>query len=42
MYVPIHKVLLDFLQFQLFLSLTVLTVTLLFIVKLFVTVLDIF
>ena len=38
---PIHKVLLDFLQYQLFLSLTVLTVTILFIVNLFLIILDI-
>ena len=34
MYVSIHKVLLDFLQYQLFLSLTVLTVTIVFSLKL--------
>ena len=41
LYMPIHKVLLNFLQYQLFLSLTVLTVTILFIVNLFLIVLDI-
>ena len=40
-YVPIRKVLLDLLQYKLFLSLTVLTVTILFIVNLFLIVLDI-
>ena len=38
---PSLKVLLDFLQYQLFLSLTVLTVTILFIVNLFLIILDI-
>ena len=42
LYVPIRKVLLNFLQYQLFLSLTVLAVTILFIAKLFLIVLAIF
>ena len=42
LYVPIRKVLLNFLEYQLFLTLTVLTVTILFIVNLFLIVLDIF
>ena len=40
-YMPIHKVLLGFLQYLLFLSVTVFTVTILFIVSAFVIVLDI-
>ena len=42
LYVPIRKVLLNFLGYQLFFTLTVLTVTILFIVNLFLIVLDIF
>ena len=41
LYVPIRKVLLDFLYYQLFLSLIILTVTILFIVNLCLIVLDI-
>ena len=40
-YLPICKVLLNFLQYQLFLNLTILTVTILFIINLFLIVLDI-
>ena len=40
-YMPIHKVLLGFLQYRLFLSVTVFTVTILFIVSVFLIVLDI-
>ena len=42
LYVPLRKVLLNFLEYQLFLTLTVLTVTILFIVNVFLIVLDIF
>lgn len=41
LYMSIHKVLLDFFLYQLFLSLTVLNVTIVLVVKIFLTVPDI-
>ena len=41
LYVPICKVLLDFFYYQLLLSSTVLTITVLFIIKLFLIMLDV-